>query len=159
MGKWEWHDATGGKVAGVAFTVTSESVTLTHGGQLATTPAGRITTQVVPITRTPCRFGGDRPWFACPQCHHSAAMLYLRDHFGFACRRCAQVAYASQSEDAMARAWRQQGKVERRLGAGMSRPSGMHHTTHARLLAKIAECEATRLSALMAWLPSGRLSP
>ena len=170
MGEWEWRDATGHKVAGVTFTVTDGAVTLTRGGRLpsgvrgnvatlgaaACPPAGNIATQVLPITRTACHFGGDRPWFACPQCHRRAAVLYLRDHFGFACRPCAQVAYASQSEDAIARAWRCQGKVEGRLGAHGSKPPGMHRTTHAKLAAKISACEQRRLAALVAWLPSHR---
>ena len=52
------------------------------------------------------------------------AVLYLRAATGFSCRKCAKVAYLSQSEDVIARAWRKQSKIERRLGIHRTRPEG-----------------------------------
>jgi hypothetical protein len=165
-GEWVWRDADGRQVANVAFSVTADAVALRSvGGRNSAAPIGSASTldvpatgsassQEVPILRTPCTFGGYRLWFGCPHCNRRAAVLFQRPATGFACRHCAQVAYSSQSEDVMARSWRQQGKVERQLGVGKTRPAGMHRATHDRLLAKVARCEGQRLAALVAFLPS-----
>ncbi|MDT3677874.1 MAG: hypothetical protein ROZ64_03435 [Burkholderiaceae bacterium] len=102
--------------------------------------------QRIAIQRTPCNYGGSRPWFACPRCARRVGVLYLRS--GFACRRCSRVAYASQSEDALGRIWRKQRRAEARLGERWKRPKGMHETTHQRLMAVILECEQRRDAAL-----------
>jgi hypothetical protein len=88
---------------------------------------GELMDQRVPILRTSCHFGGLRSWFGCPRCGGRVAMLYLRNR-GFACRKCNRIAYGSQSDDAMGRAWRKQAKVERRLGDALRRSKGVHRT-------------------------------
>lgn len=99
--------------------------------------------QAVSVSRLPCHFGGSRAMFSCPVCGRAAALLYMR--FGrFACRACQRVAYCSQSEDLMGRAWRKQNKAEARLGENMQRPRGMRHATYERLLATIRDCEDDR---------------
>jgi hypothetical protein len=97
----------------------------------------------VPILSTTCNYGGTRPWFACPHCASRVAVIYLR-RGGFYCRKCAQVAYHSQSADECGRTWRNQQKAEAKLGVGWARPKGMHHKTRERLLAVIWACEETR---------------
>lgn len=119
--------------------------------------AGRPMEQRVPISRTACHYGGERPWFACPGCTQRVALLYLRYGAGFACRRCSTVAYASQREDAITRSWRRQGKIERLLGAHQTRPDGMRQTTYIALLHQIVDCEGQRAQALLAALK--RLRP
>ncbi len=48
----------------------------------------------IPLTRTPCAFGGNRVWFACPGC--GARRLILHALGGrFRCRACHRLAYAS----------------------------------------------------------------
>ncbi len=58
---------------------------------------GRLWLQVrnqIPLTTTPCIFGGVRDWFACPGCGGRCAILYaLKGHFQ--CRACNRLAYAS----------------------------------------------------------------
>jgi hypothetical protein len=55
-----------------------------------------------PISWTPCRFGGERPWFACSAyksgkyCGRDVVKLYQRGKL-FACRHCHGLAYASQT--------------------------------------------------------------
>lgn len=112
--------------------------------------AGRPLVQHISILRTPCNYGGTRPWFACPRCSRRAAVLHLR-WGGFACRRCNAVANACQSEGAAARAWRQQRKAERRLGLGHARPKRMRHATYQALLATITDAmrQRTRAMSLM----------
>ena len=94
--------------------------------------------QRVPILHSERHYGGTRPWFACPRCGRRIAILYSSAR-GFACRSCNQVAYSSQSEDAICRLRRKQGKLERRLDKGWKRPKGMHHTTRDRLVRQIIE--------------------
>lgn len=95
------------------------------------------------LDHVPCRFGGTRPWFTCPCCARRVALLYL--HRGrFACRHCQRVAYASQSEDEMARMWRKQSRLEARLGDHWTRPKGMRQRTYQRLFDAMLDCEQRR---------------
>lgn len=103
----------------------------------------------VAIDRTPCGFGGKRPWFLCPMCGQRAALLYAGNS-GFACRCCHGLAYSIQSATELTTAWRRHHKVARKLGPGFERPKGMHFTTcaslqeraHASILAVVAGADA-----------------
>src|SRR5260370_4489196 len=61
--------------------------------------------QRVAIAWTPCRFGGERPWFVCSvtangvYCGRSVTKLYGAGRL-FACRYCYRLTYASQQESA-----------------------------------------------------------
>lgn len=103
----------------------------------------RDASQVVPIVRTACPYGGTRPWFACPICNRRVGVLYMRGG-RFACRHCQRVSYASQSEDGMGRMWRRQSKLEARLGDDWTRPKGMRQHTYTRLLDRLQECVERR---------------
>ncbi len=50
----------------------------------------------VRIERTPCRYGGTRPWFLCPGagCGRRCRDLYQAGRY-FVCRRCADLTYSS----------------------------------------------------------------
>jgi hypothetical protein len=50
----------------------------------------------IPITTTPCRYGGKRYWFTCPLCGRRVGTLFS---FGknYGCRHCGKVAYMSQN--------------------------------------------------------------
>lgn len=100
--------------------------------------------QRVPIAWTPCRFGGERPWFTCSvsangvYCGRSVIKLYGAGRL-FACRRCYQLAYASQQEPARLRALRKSQKIRMRLGGSSNmledfpgKPKGMHWRTYER---------------------------
>lgn len=69
--------------------------------------------------------------------------LYLNNG-AFRCRRCHDLRYVCQSEDAIDRTWRGQAKVERKLGHPQGRPKGMHETTHQRLVDKVKTAERER---------------
>jgi hypothetical protein len=142
---WVWSDSkTGEQRASIGFSVSEHHVELQYS--ISDTPQR----QLVPLERTPCTFGGARPWFRCPACTRRVAVLFLRSN-RFACRHCQRIAYASQSDDACGRAWRRQSKLEARLGDGWVRPKGMHHRTHERLVDGIFECERIREEALIAY--------
>ncbi len=114
--------------------VAGDTVTLAYRFKFA--EGWRDISQRVGIERTPCHYGGARPWFRCPRCHRRAAALYLRGWPG--CRKCSRLVYPSQSDDALGRSWRRTRKLERRLSGGAEewnyrRPKGMRQATFERL--------------------------
>lgn len=126
----------------------------------------RDVAQRIAIMRTPCHYGGNRPWFACPRCSARVAIIYLWNVP--LCRKCARLVYPSQSKDAIDRSWGRTERVMRRLGqvgegphAIPRRPKGMRQATFERLwLAWLREeeCRAdlltafvTRMEARMDW--------
>ena len=105
----------------------------------------------IAIERTPCHYGGSRPWFKCTRCGGRAQDLYLA-HGRFACRACHGLRYRSQSEDDCGRSWRKQRKLEAHLGENWRRPKGMHHATRDRICEAIWACEMVREDALAAYV-------
>lgn len=88
---------------------------------------------------TPCHLGGERPWFACPECGRRCALLYLNPHL--ACRVCHQLVYACQRETDYGRLIRRTNKLRRRLGwePGIlnddgGKPAGLHWHTYYQLM-------------------------
>ena len=135
---WRWTNTyTGEEVGSISFC--SQPACL----QLRCSINGAPVVQRIEITRTACSFGGTRPWLHCPRCSGRVGVLYMRGG-RFVCRRCGGVAYTSQSEAAAGRAWRQQRKLESRLGDNWSRPKGMHRSTCKRIVDRIIECEMAR---------------
>lgn len=52
----------------------------------------------VEIDRTPCNFGGTRPWFRCPVCTDRVGKLYrVPQHDKYICRDCGNLLYTSQT--------------------------------------------------------------
>lgn len=141
-GGWAWSDPeTKRQTASIGYASDGACVTLTYS--MGDTPFR----QSVPILSTRCHYGGRRFWFGCPFCAQRVAVLYLRQH-GFACRHCHRLVYASQSEDAIGRAWRKQQKLEQKLAPYLVRPKRMRRSTHERLVEQIADCEKARDDAL-----------
>ncbi|MEX2375394.1 MAG: hypothetical protein WD942_07375 [Dehalococcoidia bacterium] len=115
----------------------------------------------VPVVWTPCRFGGERPWFQCPECRRTVMHVYvtLRDYL--ACRACAGLTYASQQEGITDRRMRRARKLRRRVGGNgdlihsfPAKPPRMHHRRYERLRAQGERTEsaiwAAEYSALLA---------
>lgn len=56
----------------------------------------------IPLTTTPCRYGGKRYWFTCPMYHNQiycgrrVGVLYKNGDF-FACRHCNDLTYESRN--------------------------------------------------------------
>ena len=65
----------------------------------------------VPLSWTPCNYGGKRPWFSCPGCGRRVAKLYLERRY-FLCRHCSNLAYSSQREDKQMREFSRQMKTQ-----------------------------------------------
>jgi hypothetical protein len=134
-GELAWRNYPSGAPAGnVRLSAAGNSVHLKY------TADSKPCSQVIAIARTRCYFGGTRGWLVCPICIRRFAVLYGRDE-RFACRRCQQVAYQSQSETAIRRLSRRLHKIEAKLADNGRRPKGMHAATYERLLNAICRFE------------------
>lgn len=143
---WRWTNTRTGELVGAI------SITTWPGeARLHYLHDGQPVSDRVEIAPSACHYGGTRPWFLCPRCSRRVAVLFLRSG-RFKCRHCSQVAYASQSEDVIGRAWRRQAKLEARLGANWQRPKGMHHETRDKLVTAILACEELREFELAAFI-------
>jgi len=90
-GVWQWTqgDDTAATISirGGRQQISLSYRTKSHGGEWQSVE------QPVPIRWTPCRFGGERPWFVCDvrangmYCGRRVAKLYGGDRL-FACRHC-----------------------------------------------------------------------
>lgn len=139
---WQWSDPeTGQQTASIGVHPGAHCVTLSY------TVGGEQRQPTIGLTTTSCTFGGSRLWFQCPHCHARCAKLFLRGGH-FACRKCQQISYQSQSEDEIGRMWRTQAKIENRLGDHLSRPKFMRHKTYERLKARLWQIEWARDEAL-----------
>ncbi len=88
--------------------------------------------EVVEFSYSTPHFGGKRLWLQCPHCGHRVAVLYCSKVV--ACRRCLQLAYRTEGEDAIARLRSKAAKLKERLGGNpYQRPKGMHQKTFSRL--------------------------
>jgi len=106
--------------------------------------------QRVPIHWTPCRFGGERPWFICDvhangvHCGRRVAKLYGGGRL-FACRHCYGLGYAAQRGGRMDQAHHRLARLHRMLsadydGPDMSpppKPKWMWWRTYARIVEQI----------------------
>jgi hypothetical protein len=129
---WTWSDS-----ATITLSTSPHTVTLNYRYK-DHTGAWRSVDQPVTVTRTPCHYGKDRPWFLCPHCDARVAVLYLWNLP--VCRRCAKLVYSSQSQDAFSRSWQRTRKIEARLKGDAKewnylKPKGMHWATFHRLTA------------------------
>ena len=104
----------------------------------------RFPTQKIKLARTPCHFGGYRPWFLCPgnQCGKRVAILY--GPHPMLCRHCWGIVYQSQREDKLQRMFRKLRSIESSYTgwpndsapSDRTRPVGMHKRTFRLLQEK-----------------------
>lgn len=98
-----------------------------------------------------------RPWFKCPGCGRSVAILYAVGKFR--CRHCHQLAYKPSPNLLHERLGRKLRRLRRRLGdeAGNGfdpvppRPKGMHHATYETLSSQYLELQDDWMSAVEDW--------
>lgn len=69
----------------------------------------------IALERTPCHYGGTRPWFRCPSCDQRCAKLFLRQG-RFLCRVCHRLGYVSQLAASAERPRIMAQRLRRRLG-------------------------------------------
>jgi hypothetical protein len=143
-GKLQWVSSDG-STASVLVTGGRDAVRLNYrirssGGDW------QPVSQRIPIHWTPCRFGGERPWFICDvssngtYCGRHVAKLYSGGQL-FACRHCYHLGYAVQRGGLMDRAHHHLARLHLKLGAdyagpGMptpSKPKWMRWNTYRRI--------------------------
>lgn len=137
---WQWT-LNGEPVADIQVRVEIELVVLVYRYRRRGDSEWQDVEQPVRISRTPCTYGGTRPWWMCPSCGRLVAVLYGPGKL-YACRHCCKLAYSCQSESADDRAARRANRIRRRLGwePGIfngtgDKPKGMRCRTFERLLA------------------------
>ena len=140
--QWTWGDGSKSSINGRVDSAWSIRLIYRsrYGGEVDWTDVDYS----VQLTRTPCRFGGERTWFLCPGrgCGRRVAKLYCAGRY-YVCRYCGDLAYSSQREDAGDRALRRAQAIRKRLGGSANmceffpqKPKGMHWRTYERLRAQ-----------------------
>lgn len=149
---WHWTSNYGEKVGSVGVRVASdpERVILTYQWTPYNSEPRHVECSLQ-IERTPCNYGGVRPWFRCPSCGRRCAVVYYGAPGGrYACRRCVRVTYLSQCEDETGRLWRKQRKIDRKLAGGAGewdgwqKPKGMHQKTFSHQVKKLNQIEGDK---------------
>jgi len=103
--------------------------------------------QQVPVSWTPCHYGGARPWLHC-LCGRRVLRLF-KGFGGYFCRPCCgNPIYESQRRNQKARAYLQAYRARQQLGGSRpgidplpDRPYRMKQKTYARLCARIERLE------------------
>ncbi len=150
---WAWSDGDGKQTGCIDLRAEYGAVVLSYRYR-GYGEDWQAVDQRVPLTWTPCRLGGRRPWVVCDvyaggvHCGRRAALLYGAGRL-FACRRCYGLAYACQNERPWDRALRRADKIRRKLGGEPGtasllppRPRGMHRRTYERLTDEIFAAES-----------------
>ena len=112
--------------------------------------------QTIEIARTPCRLGGERPYFVCG-CSRKVIKLYWGGRY-FRCRSCYDLAHASQNEDSWGRARRRALKTRQRIGGDRDingplpfiKPRYMQQGTFSRLYRKADKAKKVAAAAFVA---------
>jgi hypothetical protein len=121
---------------------------------------GQNVSESIPLTWTPCHYGGQRPWFHCPgwRCDRRVAKLYLGGG-AFRCRYCLDLGYESQRETPAFRLLAKTQNIRLRLGGSasltepfLSKPKGMHGHTFARLRWQAQEADWGSMHAMLTQL-------
>lgn len=139
-GSLSWN--VGGSPSGsISFHMHQSGMELIYKYRKAGEDEWRDVSETIPFAFTGQHLGGRRRWFVCLSCGRRCGVLYGGTHYR--CRKCWNLAYASQSESPSSRAISKAQKLRRRLGGSESlddafpkRPKGMHRRTYQRLRAK-----------------------
>jgi len=70
----QWHQGAE-ETGAVLFGALSDVVVLVYNYRAAGGDWEPVVMHI-PVERTPCHFGGSRPWFRCPQCDTRVSVLY-----------------------------------------------------------------------------------
>lgn len=137
---WGWKDNEGRPVASIHIQAASDAVALVYRVQ------DEKVSQCVPLEWTSCNYGGQRPWFLCPSCAGRVAKLYFH-RSRFRCRKCQDLAYASQREEACYRLRRKARKLRNSIGPTREggryprKPKRMRWKTFVRKIRTIQDLE------------------
>jgi len=112
--RWIWR--RGGKVTGTVNLLALDDRLILSYRHRSIGGEWQDETYPALIARTPCHYGGSRPWFVCPVdgCCRRVAILYGAQIF--ACRCSHRLAYAGTPEGTADRAARRADRIRDRLG-------------------------------------------
>lgn len=130
---------------GAVVLVKPEAISYFYSGVSRWNGQSQIVNEQIKLTHRACHLGGTRPMFVCPGCDSFVFVLYKSGVF-YRCRRCANLAYASQSETKLDRETGHVNRLLRRLhplGCFMYpilvKPPRMREKTYRQILAEV-EC-------------------
>lgn len=151
-GIWQWH-SEGQVTAYINFEVVDNGcMTLDYrirpyGGEW------EDVSQTVLLCYTPMHYGGERPWFMCPNCDRRCRKLYGGSQFY--CRKCHGLSYQSQRARPEDHLLDRAQALRLRLGGSANmmeqfpaRPRGMHRRTYERLRAEGQAIESALYGAM-----------
>jgi hypothetical protein len=107
-----------------------------------------------------CNFGGDRPWFICPEAGYGRreAILYGPVRY-FLCRDCYDLVYESKRESGTYQALHKAHAIRGRLGGSANimelfpeKCKRAHRKTYERLWWEHHEAEMEQLAGMREWL-------
>ena len=165
LGHWfRWTRSTDGEErASIGVLVRSGAVELSYTSRSGAEDPRQVKYSV-PLTWTPCTYGGRRPWFICcgvvngRPCGRRVAKLNSGGTY-FLCRHCYALTYESRRESPMDRARERAQDIRVRLGGSANlieplppKPKGMHWRTYDRLCNEAVQAELESWLGLQAWL-------
>jgi hypothetical protein len=155
-GQCSVHWSAGDKPTGsIGLNVARNRLGLTYRVKSQTSDWQKLSYDV-DLEWTKCPFGGQRPWFRCPNrsCGRRALVLYLRHYF--ICRSCAELVYQCQRETALDRKMRRLDRLKKDLGWGLSmcsadriKPKGMHWRKYQKIVNEVVEIEQYCLRSML----------
>lgn len=141
-GSLRWTSQQTGEVTGrIDYEVQHDSVCFKYNVRSNPSEAWRPYSYHVPVTHTPCNYGGSRAWFKCPHCFKRVAVLYIDEKI--ACRTCYNLNYTSQQQTKGT--WQQRDRMNKVRGKldwplfkdvyvwQRIKPKGMHYKTFYQL--------------------------
>jgi hypothetical protein len=149
---WRWN-RMGNALCNIDLVLYPDHVVLTD-----VTDRSRLRSISIPLLRTPCRYGGTRPWFECPNCSQRCAKLYFCDG-SFRCRKCHGLGYMSQLAARGDRPRLIAQCIRRKLGGSSNlslpfpgKPPKMHWRTYGAIRARGERVEGRAAKGLLEWL-------
>lgn len=111
--------------------------------------------RALPVTSTPCNFGGQKHYWLCPKCQRRCRFMYYHSGMG-GCRLCFRLAYKSQNETLADRLLRKKEKLQSKLQSTLpfpERPKYMRKRVFADVCHQISNLDQM---AMQAFLTSAR---
>ena len=152
-GGWEWK-RNGERVSSISMQGGVDRIILSYRSRIGSEDWQDVE-EPIPIRWTPCRFGGQRPYFVCPgvvngaACRRRVVKLYCAGRY-YLCRHCYRLTHTSRNEDRWDRALRRANKIRIKLGGEPGtcssfpqRPKGMWQCTYDRLSHSVFDAEGT----------------
>jgi hypothetical protein len=140
---------------GAVVLVKPDAVSYYYSGASHWDGRSQIVHEQINLIHRACHLGGKRPMFVCPRCTSSVFVLYKTGYF-YRCRRCANLAFASQSETKLDREMGHVNRLLRRLhplGCFMHpilvKPPRMRQRTYQEI---VAEVERLKSEIFPAWV-------